>query len=208
MPLVPWTFWDQYHSKCWSAMMYEVWGRMCINTLLLSQAMCCYLGKKKSAEPNSKLSNVAGSHSSTNFLICHVQETVSFSEDHSWSGPVLDKLFCFLWKMNVKGVQGDYLKIVSHVWLFGIPSTVACQHPLSMKFSRQEYWSGLPFPSSGELPDPGIEPLSSTLQADCLPSETPGKHGEIILERNDEDPKLEQWWYWWTKENGFQMYLV
>ena len=46
---------------------------------------------------------------------------------------------------------------------------------LSMEFSRQEYWSGLPFPSPGDLPDPGIEPRSPTLQADSLPSEPPGK---------------------------------
>ena len=47
--------------------------------------------------------------------------------------------------------------------------------PLSMEFSRQEYWSGLPFPSPGELPNPGIEPGSPTFQADTLPSEPPGK---------------------------------
>ena len=44
-----------------------------------------------------------------------------------------------------------------------------------MGFSRQEYWSGLPFPSPGNLPDPGIEPGSSALQGDALPSESPGK---------------------------------
>ena len=44
-----------------------------------------------------------------------------------------------------------------------------------MGFSRQEYWSGLPFPSPGDLPDPGIEPRASTLQADALPSKPPGK---------------------------------
>ena len=53
--------------------------------------------------------------------------------------------------------------------------TVAYQAPLSMGFSRQECWSGLPFPSPGDLPDPGIKPGSSTLQADALPSEPPGK---------------------------------
>ena len=47
--------------------------------------------------------------------------------------------------------------------------------PLFMGFSRQEYWSGLPFPSLGDLPDPGIEPGSPALQADSLPSEPPGK---------------------------------
>ena len=51
------------------------------------------------------------------------------------------------------------------------PWTVAHRAPLSMGFSRQEYWSGLPFPSPGDLPDPGIEPRSSALQADSLPTE-------------------------------------
>ena len=55
------------------------------------------------------------------------------------------------------------------------PWTVARQAPLSMGFSRQESWSGLPFPSPGDLPDPGIEPRSAALQADALPSEPPGK---------------------------------
>ena len=55
------------------------------------------------------------------------------------------------------------------------PWTVACQAPLSMEFFRQEYSSVLPFPSSGDLPDPGIEPGSPALQADSLPSELPGK---------------------------------
>ena len=55
------------------------------------------------------------------------------------------------------------------------PWTVACQDPLSMEFSRQEYWSGLPFPSPVYLPDPGIKPRSPTSQADSLPSETWGK---------------------------------
>ena len=51
------------------------------------------------------------------------------------------------------------------------PWTVACQAPLPMGFSRQEYWSGLPFPSPGDLSDPGIEPGSPALQADSLPTE-------------------------------------
>ena len=52
---------------------------------------------------------------------------------------------------------------------------IAYQAPLSMGFSRQEYWSGLPFPSPEDLPDRGIEPGSLALQADALPSEPPGK---------------------------------
>ena len=56
-----------------------------------------------------------------------------------------------------------------------IPWAVACQAPLSMEFSGQEYWSGLPFPSPGDLPDSGTETVSPALQADSLPSEPPGK---------------------------------
>ena len=59
--------------------------------------------------------------------------------------------------------------------LFATPWTVACQAALSMGFPRQEYWSGLPFPSPGYLPDPGIEPLSPALEADALTSEPQGK---------------------------------
>ena len=55
------------------------------------------------------------------------------------------------------------------------PWTVAYQSSQSMEFSRQEYWNGLPFPSPGDLPDPGIGPRSPALQADALPSEPPGK---------------------------------
>ena len=60
------------------------------------------------------------------------------------------------------------VKSLSHVRLFATLWTVPCQAPLSMGFSRQEYWSGLPFPSPGDLPDPGIEPSSPTLKADAL----------------------------------------
>ena len=55
------------------------------------------------------------------------------------------------------------------------PWTVAYQAPLSMGFSRQEYWSGVPFPSPGDLPDSGIKPGSPVLQTDAVPSEPPGK---------------------------------
>ena len=55
------------------------------------------------------------------------------------------------------------------------PWTVACPDPLSKEFSRQESWSRLPFPSPGDLPDPGIEPVTPALQADSLPTELPGK---------------------------------
>ena len=64
---------------------------------------------------------------------------------------------------------------LSRVRLFVTPWTVAHQMPLSIEFFRQEYWSGLPFPSPGDLPSPGIKPGSPTLQADALTSEPPGK---------------------------------
>ena len=67
--------------------------------------------------------------------------------------------------------------MLTHVQLFVTLSwTVACQAPLSTEFSKQGYWSGLPLPSPGDLPDPGIEPRSPALQADSLP------YGPDILE--------------------------
>ena len=57
-------------------------------------------------------------------------------------------------------VQTYVLTCFSHVQLFATPWTIACQAPLSMGFSRQEYWSGLPFPSPGDFPNPGIKPAS------------------------------------------------
>ena len=67
------------------------------------------------------------------------------------------------------------MKLLSPVRLFTTPWTVAYQASPSMGFPRQEYWSGLPFPSPGDLPDPGIEPGCPTLEADTLTSEPPGK---------------------------------
>ena len=67
------------------------------------------------------------------------------------------------------------LKSLSHVRLFVTPWTVVYQAPQSMEFSRQEYWSGLPFPSPEDLPNSGIEPGFPALQADALLSEPPGE---------------------------------
>ena len=67
------------------------------------------------------------------------------------------------------------VKSLTHVRLFATTWNVAYQTPPSMGFSRQEYWSGLPFPSPGDLPDPGIKPWSPALQVDVSPSEPPGK---------------------------------
>ena len=76
--------------------------------------------------------------------------------------------------MCVKVKVKEKVKSLSHVRLFATPWTVARQAPPSMGFSRQEYWSGLPFPSPGDLPDPGIKPRSPALQVDALTSEPPG----------------------------------
>ena len=65
------------------------------------------------------------------------------------------------------------VKLLSRVRLFATPWTVACQAFPSMGFPRQEYWNGLPFPSPGDLPDPGIEPGSPALEAGTLTSEPP-----------------------------------
>ena len=67
------------------------------------------------------------------------------------------------------------LSCFSRIQLVVTPWTLARQPPLSMGFSRQEYWSGLPFSFPGDFPNPGFEPGSPTLQADSLPSEPPGK---------------------------------
>ena len=65
-------------------------------------------------------------------------------------------------------------ELLSHVQLLVTPWTVTCQASLPTDFSRQEYWSGLPFPLPGVLPDPGMETESPTVQADSSPSEPPG----------------------------------
>ena len=67
------------------------------------------------------------------------------------------------------------VKSLSRILLFVTPWTIAYEGPPSMGFSRQEYWSGLPFPSPGDLPNPGIEPRSLALRVDALPSKPSGK---------------------------------
>ena len=78
------------------------------------------------------------------------------------------------------------VKSFSRVQLFETPWTVARQAPLSMGFSRQEYWNGSPFPSPGDFPNPGIDPGSPALQAETLSSEPPGN--ELTLNNLNEGP--------------------
>ena len=83
---------------------------------------------------------------------------------------------------------------LSRVQLFATPWTVARQAPLSMGFSRQEYWSGLLCPPPGDLPDPGIKPRSPALQVDSLPTESPGKpfHWHSLNDQWPPQPKCAQ----------------
>ena len=86
--------------------------------------------------------------------------------------------FSNAWKWKVK------VKSLSLIRLFATPWTAAYQAPPSMGFSRQEYWSGVPLPSPGHLPDPGVEPRSPALQADSLLSELPANKVAKIKLRN------------------------
>ena len=97
------------------------------------------------------------------------------------------------WRRKVPGIselwnENDWItsffNMVKHVWLFVTPRTVAHQAPLSVGFSRQEYWSGLPCPPPGDLPDPGIELRLLCLQhwqAGSLPLRPPGKPYSVTL---------------------------
>ena len=84
----------------------------------------------------------------------------------------------YLIKYNLYLCVYHSILVASHIQLFATPWTVAHQGSLSKKFSGQEYWSGLPFPSPENLPNPGMEPVSPASQVDSLPSEPPGHRGE------------------------------
>ena len=88
----------------------------------------------------------------------------------------------FLNKIDIT-VNKPFQDIVLVLSWFGLcdPHTVSHQAPLYMGFSRQEYWSGLPYPSPGDLPDPGIEPRSPALQVDSLLSEQQGKPKAYVV---------------------------
>ena len=108
---------------------------------------------------------IAGDTGIEGAKIPHATEQLSLLSHRFWA--------CVLWRPCAPQLE-SLLKLnrsLSHVRLFVTPWTVAHQTPPSMGFSRQEYWSGLPLPSPGDLPDPGIEPRSPALQADALTSE-------------------------------------
>ena len=92
------------------------------------------------------------------------------------------------------------------------PWTVDSQAPLYMEFSRQEYWSGLPFSSPRDLPNLGIEPGSPALQADALPSEPPGSPGDKAIAKQEAEsyekcklqaPEFPPLYFWFGMVSGF-----
>jgi len=91
------------------------------------------------------------------------------------------------------------VKLLSRVRLSATPWTIAYQVPPSMGLSRQEYWSGLPFPSPGDLGNLGIEPGSPTLQAEALPSEPPGKSILFALYLGT--------WLWWALSHPYSNHI-
>ena len=114
----------------------------------------------------------------TNAGCCYLNKTGLYSELVYWRG---ESILRTKFKLGLVKPLHDMccagLSHFSHVQLFATLCIVAHQAPLSMRFSRQEYWSGLPSPPPGDLPDPGIKsvsPASSALKVDSLPSEPPG----------------------------------
>ena len=109
------------------------------------------------------------------FDLLEVQGTFkSLLQHHSSKASILQHSAFFIVQLSYLHMKVK-VKSLSRIRLFATPWTLAYQAPPSMGFSRQEYWSGLPFPSPGDLPDPGIEPGSPAFQADTLTSEPPGK---------------------------------
>ena len=117
--------------------------------------------------------------------------------DNYWVFLVYFNLFIFVWFIPIQhftNFSGNRIslfcilkvkvKSLIRVRLFATPWTLAYQASLSMGFFRQKYWSGLPFPSPGNLPNPGIEPGSPALEADTLTSEPPGKPSLIPLDNS------------------------
>ena len=104
-------------------------------------------------------------------------------------------LFQVPWEVFLLPLLKVKVKSLSRVRLFAIPWTVFYQASLSMGFSRQEYWTGLPFPSPRALPDPGIKPRSPALQADTLPSEPPPYNSFSTFQP------------WWTFKKANQIML-
>ena len=108
--------------------------------------------------------------------VCHALQSVHLAPvQQSWDIDIEIRPGWWFWGLELPLSQLSFFKVkvksLSHVWLFAIPWIVVYQASLSMGFSRQEYWSGLPFLSPGDLPNPG----KIALHSDALPPEPPGK---------------------------------
>ena len=107
------------------------------------------------------------------------RDTKMFQEIKNYRTPSLQLRVEFQsfsgFKPQLWGLRVVVVVLLSHVWLFATPWTVAYQAPLSMGCPRWEHWSGLPFPSPGNLPNPGIKPESSELAGAFFTTEPPGK---------------------------------
>ena len=120
--------------------------------------------------------------------VCSAEYIINKMETKLQNETIFSQRKYFLITDHIKDLYLEYLKVKwSHSVLsdsLPTPWTVAYKAPLSMEFSRQEYWRGLPFPSPGDLLEPGIEPGSLALQADALPSEPPGKPKDLSKRSN------------------------
>ena len=98
---------------------------------------------------------------------------------------------CIIYNSNLRASICSHTQLLSHVCLFVTPRTAACQGPLSMEFFRQEYWSGLPISTLGDLPNPGIEPVSleAPARAGGLFTTVPPEKPECIYSQSKPDVK-------------------
>ena len=130
-----------------------------------------------------------------------MEQIRSLPSRSSWSKEETDK-------KQARYMETQVVKSLSCVWLFVTPWTVAHQIPPSMEFSRQEYWSGLPFPSPGDLPNPGIEPRSPAGITSYKLSNTLSKIFELRPEGCENESRVSIWrckqrqHHWFLKINS------
>ena len=118
-------------------------------------------------------------------IFCYLYSSAFSRMSYSWNPWVcsLLKNWSIINRPYYSSDKWQYVLVLScfsRVWLCAAPWTAACQAPLSMRFPRQEHWSGFPFPPPGDLPDPAIKPGSSALAGRFFTTESPGKPRCII----------------------------
>ena len=106
-----------------------------------------------------------------------------FSRKHGWPLEKRKRIYSYSIRLSSKRFLNINIIVqsLSHVWFFTTLWTVACQAPLPMEISRQEYWSGLPFPSLGDIPEAELEPASPALAGRFFTTEPPGKPQATVL---------------------------